>query len=213
MQKQSLWKFLPPVAITLSLIFALATYAAFAQDASPPPLPASQLSQPAPAPQVVYVPQQLMAPTRNADGDWDVTPTVDSASGFLTVVLKTVLVGLLAIGARYLYQVTGIRVDTAEAARDIEIDKYAKLAGAECVRYALQQFGLKYEDLKDVELRGPVLSMAATYLFQLDKKVWTWVSAKEKHVQQWIEAQLPPEAALERKTEPGVGPIAAKVAP
>lgn len=210
---RSAWlPFVVAVALSASLV---AWTGADAQPVSQPiatPIPVTEFAVPstavAPQPDAV-----VAAPVQNSDGSWNFTPLVDGFVKFAGGCLAIAGTWLLAQASWPLKDWLGIHVETKQVAKDIEMDKYAKLAVQEAIRYVLQQTGTSYEDLKQVDIRNPFLSMAAGYLFKVDPGVWRWVSNKEESdVMKWIEAYLPAEAALPKAIVDGVGPVPAKVA-
>lgn len=152
-------------------------------------------------------------PIVNPDGSFNFTPIIDGFVKFVAGVLGLVGSWLLAQASWPLKQWLGIQIDTKEVAKDLNMGKYADVAAAEAIAWVKQQTGLKDEDLKNVEIRNPFLSLGAGFLFKQYPEIWQWVGKGETTVMQWLESKLNPEAALATKVVDGVGLVPASVAP
>lgn len=147
----------------------------------------------------------LVQPT--ATGGWDLTPLLDELQRFVMLVFVGVLTGGLALLLKPVNKYLGTHIEAQEIVKDMKMGDYAKRGVREALAWAKQQTGLTDEQLKDVQLRNPVLSLAAGFLFKQYPEVWSWVANQEKGVMQYIEAELPPEAALPPNVVEGVGPV------
>lgn len=186
------------LAICVFAFLTLVTIGAFAQPAIPEtaiiPLATAQPAAP------------LVVPAADGSG-WDLTPLLTNLQQFLAAVLTLVLTAVIGIIAKPINKYFGTKIEAEEVVKDLKMGDYANVAIAEALRYAKQVTGVSDAQLKDVEIRNPVLSMAAGFLFKQYPEIWRWVAQNEKGVMQYLEAHLAPDAALPANIVAGVGPV------
>ena len=170
------------IAALAVAFLALLTVAAFAQ-------PAPVLVQP------------------NDTGGWNFTPFLDELAKFASSAFVLVLTGAIALALKPLNKYFGTHIEAQEVVKDLKMHDYVTVAVGKAYAYAKQQTGLGDEQMKDVQIRNPMLQLAAGFLFKQYPEVWTYIANTEKGVMQYIEAELPSGAALPANNVAGVGPV------
>jgi hypothetical protein len=120
----------------------------------------------------------------------DVTPWMTLLKDTLTAVLLSVLTAGVAWVSAKVSAWTSGRIDLDAVTRDLEMDRYARIAADKAFSFAYNRLGVTAEQLTNLDTKNRVLDYAVAFLNNQYPEVIKWIDTDQDGVIDWVESRL-----------------------